>query len=82
MTKTQRAQVVELLRCAADNAAREVFLPLLTAIDETGTRQPVNGMAFAVYRKAFAEQSGAVEHHRECAALLEAAQRVEEGWTP
>lgn len=82
MTKKQRAQVVELLRCAADNAGRAVFLPLLTAIDDLATKQPTNNCAFDVYFHAFREQPRTVEHERECAALLEAAARVEEGSWP
>jgi hypothetical protein len=82
MTKRQRSQVVKLLRCAADNAAREVFLPLITAVKEGGFSPAISQAAFDVYRITFQEQPASVEHDRECAALLEAAARVEEGRWP
>jgi len=84
----QRAEVVELLRCAADNAACETFLPLLTAVDDCEAAQSTRWHAFCVYGATFRDSFDAwpigvlPEHEREVYALLDGAARVEEGSYP
>ena len=96
MTKKQRAQVVELLRCAADNRPVEHGLNgLFGASDGLCTETALHNEAWEALfdvpeiltsAEILARHNSPSElirideayRHR----LLEAAQRVEEGWTP
>lgn len=78
MTKRQRAQVVELLRCAADCKS----LAIADVIPRPGT---LAWVAWEAKRATQAEcrlYSIDTDDERYRWLLLEAAQRVEEGWTP
>lgn len=75
LTKQQRAQVVELLRCAADLLLnKHSMFPRLDAIDALGTHREINAASFDAIQ--------ATGLPRNEYALLEAAQRVEEGSWP
>jgi hypothetical protein len=84
VTAKQRSQVVELLRCAADNAVCGISFPLLTAADDTGLTDWACSMALAVYGPLYVDthdiwpRDAMPENERENYALLEAAQRVED----
>jgi hypothetical protein len=83
MTRRERAQVVELLRCAADNLHRQgsiergVFLaPIMdTALFIYGTVPPIYYAALDARERCFAINDRA-------ARFLEAALRVEQGEWP
>lgn len=76
MTKRHRAQVVELLRCAADAGMDgETPVGLLSAGDEFSVE--VNDLAWDAYYSVRTEEPG-----RFRLELLEAAARVEEGSWP
>lgn len=81
MTKRQRAQVVELLRCAADVSS------IVRAAYNTGHADGVNpcSRVFLLAREAYGDIPGVIHaegyyHHPEF--CLEAAQLVEDGEWP
>lgn len=88
MTKKQRAQVVELLRCAADGRPAGIGLNgLFGASDDLGIETALHNDAWEalfdvrqVQGEFGCDRSVVDEAYRR--RLLEAAQRVEEGWTP
>lgn len=73
MTKKQREQVVELLRCAADGekSLREME-------DALDAPRKLTMIALHAWDVAYRE----LESHEYRRSCLLAAQRVEEGWTP
>ena len=78
MTKKQRAQVVELLRCAADLVDRSL-LPVRYACEYLN--RPWRHMDIALLaRQSLGEMTPATEGYRR--DLLEAALRVEQGEWP
>lgn len=83
MTKRQRGQVVELLRCAADSSDPRRYQGIngliLAAMCLRSTDKETE-LAGKVYNELHAGPSLTWEHYR--ANLLEAAQRVEEGSWP
>ena len=88
MTKKQREQVVELLRCAADVRWTGVGLNgLFGTSDDLGIETALHNDAWEslfnvrqVQCEFGCDRSVVDEAYRR--RLLEAAQRVEEGWTP
>ena len=82
MTRHQRAQVVELLRCAADAVARgwTSGAALSDASDELGS--PYFKYAVRCEQTVTRWPVWPAEGEARIAALLEAAQRVEEGEWP
>ena len=93
MTKKQREQVVELLRCAAECAARgrRSWLDVVAAdvgIDDAAVIGEARAACIDVqhrepYHAEWRTFAGDVMPPRWCLGVaLEAAQRVEEGWTP
>ena len=84
MTKRQRAQVVELLRCAADleNTGR-CQAPIAEACHWFGYEPFAFPFGPAVDARADVQWSLPVQRHDDkVAILLEAAQRVEDGDWP
>lgn len=86
MTKRQREQVVELLRCAADIGMRGRVAPLTEAsyrlFGDTTKRETIVGIADDVIEQSVSWKLGADESEtwRMFAAdCLEAAARIEEG---
>ena len=85
MTKKQRAQVVELLRCAADCGVHGSFFGLVGMVDAAEhleADKTIDDLAWKVrdmipHNLLYGPDS---EHYRH--ALLEAAARVEEGSWP
>lgn len=91
MTKKQRAQVVELLRCAADddvNGTAAGLVGMFGAVYETLSSCRVEWLAWKILdavpipAKAYERPMAGCRDEVYRARLLEAAQRVEEGWTP
>ncbi len=79
MTKRDRAQVVELLRCAADSYDVSM-IPLTRAARNLGLAD--NGDLWWTARNArIAVEDGALWPDQRT-SLLEAALRIERGWTP
>lgn len=87
MSKRQRAQVVELLRCAADNSMRFQWSGLYSTAIELGLLTPWRRLASGVVAWRKATQARQAVHgegdwlgygHE----LLEAALRVEQGDWP
>lgn len=80
LTQEQREQVVELLRCAADVGQRNEG-PVLCAALNLGL--PLGGATVDIALRAWSDVLGdAIEDDGAIAAVLEAAQRVEEGSWP
>ena len=86
MTKKQREQVVELLRCAADDDGYESILGLSDARRHLDHQwgSDIERIAWMARVAAFdaEDQFADIEDEEYRYRLLEAAQRVEEGWTP
>lgn len=83
LTAQQRADVVELLRCAADLAATSkhpTTTPFFTAA--AGYRREVSGKAWLMRTRLVGPYDDAVPNDQYVAYLLEAAMRVEEGRWP
>lgn len=79
MTKRERAQVVELLRCAADGVDR-IAMPFTTAAEILGLRyMPAYSLAKDAFNATPFVDVTTDEWHRR---FLEAAARVEEGSYP
>ena len=76
MTRRERAQVVELLRCAADRRS----LSVADVHPVQGTLGWIAWEAKRALQPSFRYPAPLTEAYREL--LLEAAARVEEGWTP
>ncbi len=78
LTKRQRADVVELLRCAADLDGRATF-PFAAAVTATRSDLRIEQFAWRVLHLTYNERRDRRLYVRHC---LEAAQRVEEGTWP
>lgn len=80
MTRRQRAQVVELLRCAADlHVTDGMYGGLWSAgVHLDLSHSPLWNVAYAARRAAYNEIGGETYFD----SCLLAAQRVEEGWEP
>lgn len=87
MTKRERAQVVELLRCAADNAQHRPWSGVYSTAVELGLLNPWRRFAAGVVawrragaaRRAVHGEGAWLGYEHEC---LEAAARIEEGGYP
>jgi hypothetical protein len=89
MTRRERAQVVELLRCAADLAASDNYSFMGPASDVTRALKPLKSIRTAATKAVVAvarERRNSTVSARNVDQYvshnLEAAQRVEEGWSP
>ncbi|MGN6107251.1 MAG: hypothetical protein ACTHU0_19240 [Kofleriaceae bacterium] len=87
MTRSQRAKVVELLRCAADCCGRPIVFPLSSAVLRLAPSRKVQALAERAFHAAWKprrqDECHRVRQDKRHRALLEAAARVEEGsWPP
>ncbi len=80
MTKKQREQVVERLRCATDNISRHRAMPFSTAGDALGGASDIISLAKEAWNATRRTDVEATEEWQ--ARHLEAAQLVEEGSWP
>ena len=88
LTDEEREQVVELLRCAADNCRRSA-LPFSSAVSTIVPTSRIEERAYralrSVYNEALADGTHRIPGTDQVSVfttLLEAAQRVEEGSWP
>lgn len=81
MTKRQRSQVVELLRCAADGLSPRSRAAWTDAINALEPSWPVESKATEAFFGVL--EAGALDDCEKGRwTYLEAAARVEEGWVP
>lgn len=87
MTQNDRDQVVELLRCAADNMPGRA-LPFSSAVSALRAPVKIENAAYKAWRRVYNAALADGTHRLPgyprfvswFTTLLEAAQRVEEGW--